>query len=131
MAAAQDLDPQRATVGDNVGALRELNDAFIRSVAASDAAWFERHLSSDFVNSNPDGTLVDRSAFLRQVARPSAVSQLTAEDVRIRLFDTTAVVHGRTTYLKPDGQRGAGRYTDVWARVDGDWLCVAADVTRC
>jgi len=115
----------------DLAALRLLNDQFIRSVATSDAAWFERHLSEDFLNSNPDGTLSDRAAFLRQIARPSVVTQLAAEDVRIRLFGQTAIVHGRTTYLKADGQPGAGRYTDVWARSGDSWWCVAADVTRC
>ncbi|HSW24085.1 MAG TPA: nuclear transport factor 2 family protein, partial [Burkholderiaceae bacterium] len=111
--------------------LRLLNDQYIRSVATSDAGWFERHLSADFLNSNPDGTLSDRAAFLQHVARPSTVIGLTAEDVRIRLFGETAIVHGRTTYLKADGLPGAGRYTDVWARSGDKWLCVAADVTRC
>jgi ketosteroid isomerase-like protein len=121
----------RAAAADDLAALRRLNDDFIRAVAASDAGWFERHLSSDFVNSNPDATLSDRAAFLRHVAKPSTVSMLQAEDVRIRLFGDSALVHGRTTYRKPDGEPGAGRYTDVWARIDGAWCCVAADVTRC
>ena len=122
---------QRASDTSDLSALQMLNDQYIRAVATSDAAWFARHLSDDFLNSNPDGTLSDRAAFLRHVARPSAVSKLEAEDVRIRLFGPTAIVHGRTTYIKADGQPGAGRYTDVWASADGAWLCVAADVTRC
>jgi len=111
--------------------LRRLNEEFIRSVSGSDSAWFERHLAADFLNSNPEGTLSDRAAFLRQVARPSAVTQLAAQDVRIRLFGQTAIVHGRTTYRKADGHPGSGRYTDVWARAGDGWQCVAADVTRC
>ena len=129
--AHDDPGARAATASDDLGALRRLNEGFIRSVSASDAAWFERHLSSDFVNSNADGTLSDRTAFISQVARPCAVSKLAAEDVNIRLFGTTAIVHGRTTYLRSDGTPGAGRYTDVWAHVDGQWLCAAADVTRC
>jgi hypothetical protein len=117
--------------GSDLSALRLLNQEFIRAVGASDAAWFDQHLSSDFVNSNPDGTLSERAAFLQRVAQPSAVSQLHADDVRIRLFGDSALVHGRTLYTKADGEPGAGRYTDVWARIDGAWLCVAADVTRC
>ncbi len=39
-------------------------------------------------------------------------------------------IRARTTYVKPDGQPGAGRYTDVWARRGGRWLCVAANVSR-
>ncbi len=131
MTCANDPGARAATTSDDLGALRRLNDGFIRSVSASDATWFERHLSSDYVNSNPDGTLSDRAAFIGQVARPCAVSKLAAEDVNIRLFGATAIVHGRTTYLKADGTPGAGRYTDVWACVDGQWLCVAGDVTRC
>jgi ketosteroid isomerase-like protein len=118
------------TVSD-LSALRLLNQQFIHAVAASDARWFEQHLSSDFVNSNPDGTLSDRTAFLRRVTAPSTVSKLQADDVRIRLFGDSALVHARTRYVKPDGEPGAGRYTDVWARIDGAWRCVAADVTRC
>jgi ketosteroid isomerase-like protein len=118
------------TVSD-LSALRLLNQQFIQAVEASDARWFEQQLSSDFVNSNPDGTLSDRAAFLRRMAGPSTVSKLQADDVRIRLFGDSALVHGRTRYLKPDGEPGDGRYTDVWARIDGAWRCVAADVTRC
>jgi ketosteroid isomerase-like protein len=111
-------------------ALETLNEGYIRSVRESDVQWFERNLSQDFLNSNPDGTLVDRAAFLRQIAPPCPVAQFGAEDVRVRLFGDTGVVHGRTTYVKPDGQPGRGRYTDVWQRQDGRWLCVAAHVTR-
>jgi ketosteroid isomerase-like protein len=118
------------TVSD-LSALRLLNQEFIRAVGASDAAWFDKHLSSDFVNSNPDGTLSERAAFLQHVARPSAVSRLRADDVRIRLFGDSALVHASTHYIKANGEPGSGRYTDVWARFDGAWRCVAADVTRC
>ncbi len=110
--------------------LEKLNDGYIRSVAQSDVAWFERHLAADFVNGNPDGTLADRAAFLAGIARPIAVSSFRAEDVRIRILGETAIIHGRTVYTKPDGKTGNGRYTDVWSRQDGQWLCMAADVTR-
>lgn len=110
--------------------LTELNEAYVRSVAQSDVAWFERHLTADFLNSNPDGTLADRTAFLRQIAGPIAITGLRCEDVRVRILGDTAIIHARTVYTKPDGQPGAGRYTDIWMRVDGQWLCVAAHVNR-
>jgi hypothetical protein len=46
------------------------------------------------------------------------------------MLGEVAIIRARTTYLKPDGQPGGGRYTDVWARRHGRWLCVAANVTR-
>jgi ketosteroid isomerase-like protein len=107
-----------------------LNRNYIRSVQESDVRWFEEHLSADFLNANPDGGLVDRASFLRQIAPPCAVKGLAAEDVRIRVLGDTAIIHARTTYRKPDGQPGQGRYTDIWMRSGGQWRCVAAHVTR-
>jgi hypothetical protein len=110
--------------------LQQLNSGYIGSVAASDAAWFDENLAQDFVNSNPDGSLSNRPQFLAYIARPCPVSDFRAEDVRIRMLDEVAIIHGRTVYKKPDGKPGAGRYTDVYARRQGRWLCVCADVTR-
>ena len=110
--------------------LEALNRHYIRSVVESDVGWFEKHLSDDFLNSNPDGSIVDRAGFLKQIAQPFRLQGFGIEDVRIRLLGDTAIIHARTVYKKPDGQPGAGRYTDIWVRQDARWLCVAAHVTR-
>ena len=116
--------------GADIETLQSLNAEYIRSVQESDVARFDELLSKDFLNSNPDGSIVDRAGFLKQIAPPAAISNLSAHDVRIRLMGDFAIIHGKTTYKKRDGQTGAGSYTDVWARRDGNWLCVAAHVTR-
>lgn len=116
--------------GAHMQALQKLNEEYIASVAKSDVKRFGEILSDDFLNSNPDGSLVDKQQFLAQIGRLAAVSNLKCEDVRIRILSDTAIIHGRTTYIKPDGQPGAGRYTDIWMLRDGRWLCVAAHVTR-
>ena len=110
--------------------LRQLNDDYIDSVASRDVRRFEELLADDFLNTNPDGTLVTRAGFLAQIERLAPAADLECEDVLIRLMGDFAIVHGRTTYTKPDGQRGAGRYTDVWALRHGTWVCVAAHVMR-
>lgn len=115
---------------NDLDTLRQLNSGYIRSVQMSDVRWFDEHLTEDFMNSNPDGSLVDRAEFLAQIARPCPVSDFEAEDVRIRILGEIAIIHGRTVYRKPDGQAGAGRYTDVYSRRQGRWLCVSAHVTR-
>ena len=77
-----------------------------------------------------DGSFVDRATFLRQIASPCAVSSLREEDVRINVLGDVAIIYARTTYGKPDGKPGAGRYTDVWQLRQGRWLCVSANVSR-
>jgi hypothetical protein len=47
----------------HLATLQDLNHHFVRSVGEADVAWFDRHLSDDFHNTNPDGTLIDRAAF--------------------------------------------------------------------
>jgi len=78
----------------------------------------------------PDGSLSERAQFLAHIAKPCALSGLKAEDVRIKIRGDAAIIHARTVYQKPDGQPGAGRYTDVYVRERGRWLCIAAQVTR-
>ena len=111
--------------------LRELNHDYIRSVQTSDVRRFDEILAGDFRCSNPDGSLVERAAFLEQTARPVTIANLETHDVEVRLMGDFAIIHARTTYILPDGRPGAGRYTDVWARRDGRWLAVSAHVTRC
>lgn len=110
--------------------LAELNRDYIASVQHSDVRRFEEILADDFRCSNPDGTLVDREAFLEQTARPVTISGLEAHDVEIRLLGELAIIHARTSYTLADGRPGSGRYTDVWARRGGRWLAVSAHVTR-
>ena len=118
------------TMTTDEATLEELNRHYIRSVSEADVRWFDANLSDDFVNSNPDCSLLDRAGFLAQIGRGSTVKNLGIEDVLIRVLGDLALIHARTTYTKADGQAGAGRYTDVWAKRGGRWMCVAANVTR-
>jgi ketosteroid isomerase-like protein len=110
--------------------LTALNLDYVNSVQRSDTKRFDEILSDDFLNTNPDGALVDRAGFLAQIAPKAKISNLTCHDVNIRVMGDFAIIHARTSYTLPDGRPGSGRYTDIWARRDGKWLCVAAQVAR-
>jgi ketosteroid isomerase-like protein len=110
--------------------LAALNRDYITSVQNSDVKRFDEILSDDFLNTNPDGSLVDRAGFLKQIAPKAKISNLACHDVNIRVMGDFAIIHARTTYTLPDGRQGNGRYTDIWAKRAGKWLCVAAQVAR-
>ncbi|MGH2559326.1 MAG: nuclear transport factor 2 family protein [Thermomicrobiales bacterium] len=111
-------------------ALRDLNHDYIQSVQTSDVHRFDEILADDFLCGNSDGTLLDRRAFLAHTAHPATIANLEAHDVDVRLMGDFAIIHARTTFTGPDGRAGASRYTDVWARRNGRWVAVSAQITR-
>jgi len=121
----------RPALKSDLDCLLDLNRDYIRSVQTSDVSRFQEILAGDFLCSQPDGSLLDREAFLKHTAAPVKISDLEAHDVKVRILGDVAIIHARTTYTMPDGRPASGRYTDVWARRNGRWLAVSAHVTRC
>ena len=115
---------------DDMAQLARLNDDYIQSVQRGDVKRFSEILADDFLCSNPDGSLIDRAAFLQQTAKPVTISNLKALDVNVRLMGDVAIIHAKTTFTMADGRAASGRYTDVYARRNGQWLAVSAHVTR-
>jgi ketosteroid isomerase-like protein len=122
------LDGATAIAAD-VTTLLALNEDYIRSVQIANVQRFRELLADDFMCSLPDGSHLDRDAFLKHVAAPAEISDLQAHDVQVRVMGDFALIHARTTFNRA-GRQGASRYTDAWARRDGRWVAIAAQVTR-
>jgi ketosteroid isomerase-like protein len=114
----------------DIDELTVLNRDYVASVQNSDVKRFDEILAQDFYCTNPDKSLVDRAAFLKQTTVPVTIKNLIADDVKIRVIGDFAIIHARTRYTTPDGQQASGRYTDCWARQKGRWLAVSAHVSR-
>ncbi|ANW04691.1 nuclear transport factor 2 family protein [Bradyrhizobium icense] len=117
-------------MNNDLAELTKLNLDYVASVQNSDVKRFDEILAADFYCSNPDKSLVDRAAFLQQTAKPVAIKNLRAEDVKIRVLGDFAIIHAATSYTTADGQEAHGRYTDCWAKQNGKWLAVSAHVSR-
>ena len=117
-------------MNEDMEELTALNRDYVASVQNCDVKRFDEILAEDFYCSNPDKSLVDRAAFLKQTAIPVTIRNLEAHDVKIRLMGDFAIIHARTRYTTADGNQGSGCYTDVWARQTGRWLAVSAHVSR-
>jgi len=117
-------------MNNDLAELTELNHDYVASVQNSDVKRFDEILAADFYCSNPDKSLVDRAAFLKQTAVPVTIKNLIAHDVKIRVLGDFAIIHSATSYTTADGQQANGRYTDCWARQNGRWLAVSAHVSR-
>ena len=115
---------------NDIDELTILNRDYVASVQNCDVKRFDEILAQDFYCTNPDKSLVDRAGFLKQTAIPVTISNLIADDVKIRVIGDFAIIHARTSYTTADGKQAFGRYTDCWAKQNGRWLAVAAHVAR-
>jgi ketosteroid isomerase-like protein len=111
--------------------LEALNRGYLLAAEKRDVGWYAEHLTEDYMATNPDGSLVDKAGFLARFAKPHSMTNLRAPDVKIQLVGDVALIHASFEDTKADGSTGKGRYTDIWARRDGRWLCVSAHFTRC
>ncbi|MPZ17594.1 MAG: DUF4440 domain-containing protein [Luteitalea sp.] len=125
-----DQTQPRPDEASDIAALTTLNEDYVQAVRSSDVKRFEEILADDFLCTLGDGSQIDRRHFLEEIAKPMKASNLEVHDVNVRLMGDVAIVHARTSYTTEDGEPGESRYTDVWARRDGRWLAVSAQITR-
>ena len=111
-------------------ALLELNRNYVRSALESDVRWYSENLSEDFYITAPDGALLDRDAFLKRIANPYPGTEAEAVDVMIRILGNVAIVHSGFKDKRLTGETGYGRFTDIYEKRNGRWICVAAHFLR-
>jgi ketosteroid isomerase-like protein len=110
--------------------LRDLNEHYVRAFLDCDVEWYRKHLADDFVCIESDGSLLDMPQFLRATAKPHDVVSFDLKEVRIRFFGDVALIHARGLFTHADGRTGTSRYTDVYARLDGAWKTISAQITH-
>ncbi len=90
-------------------------------------------LGPDFLRVDNRGRLMNKAAYLAQVAAPNLEpSQIFNEEMKIQRYGDTAIIV--STYREAGMENGKrtsirGRFTDVWVRREGKWMCVASQET--
>ena len=118
--------------GDDATVLRALNDNYVKAFRDADVAWYGAHLAPDYVVVSGDGSLQDRAAALAHFARPTfatSIRSFPVGKVTVRRFHDVALIHAENAYELKDGRKGVSRYSDIWHKQDGRWLCIAAHIT--
>lgn len=117
---------------DDVSVLRALNARYVKAFRDADVPWYGAHLAPDYVMVSGDGALWDRAAALSRFAQPSfanAMRSFGLDKVTVRRFHDVALIHAENAYQLKDGRKGVSRYTDIWHKQDGRWLCIAAHIS--
>jgi ketosteroid isomerase-like protein len=118
--------------GDTLVVLRVLNDNYVKAFREADVAWYDAHLAPDYVVVQGDGSLHDRAAALARFALPTFATSMRSfpvGKVTVRRFGDVALIHAENAYELNDGRKGVSRYTDIWHRREGRWVCIAAHIT--
>jgi len=116
-------------VGNDEDTIRELNAGYVRAFMNSDAEWYDRHLTADFMCILTSGAVVDRSTFLENAKKPHTTISYDLSEITIRVHGDVALVSALGTWERKDGTKGRTRYVDVWVRKDGSWKAVSAQLT--
>ena len=119
-----------ATNNNDHEVLLELNRNYVRSAQESDVRWYAENVSDDFYITAPDGALLNREEFLKRIANPYPGTDAEAVDVIVRILGNVAIIHSGFRDKRLTGEIGYGRYTDIYERRNGRWLCVAAHFMR-
>jgi ketosteroid isomerase-like protein len=119
--------------GEALEVLTQLNENYVRAYREADVAWYDAHLSPDYMVIGGDGSLSDRAKALADFGKSSFSTHMRSfpvDKVQIRRFENIALIHAENAYEMKDGRKGVSRYTDIWHQQDdGRWLCIGAHIT--
>jgi uncharacterized protein (TIGR02246 family) len=117
---------------DDASVLQALNESYVKAFRDADVAWYGAHLATDYVMVSGDGAQWDRAGALSRFSQPTfatAMRSFPVDKVTVRRFHNVALIHAENAYQLKDGRKGVSRYTDIWQKRDGRWLCIAAHIS--
>jgi hypothetical protein len=114
--------------------LVNLQGETVRAIQMNNTAFFRRVFSDDYLGTFPSGRLMDKNAFLNALqSSPLRYSVFLATDIRVRIFETTAVVTCLWTARGSSDGRGfarQSRVTTVYVYGQRGWQAVASQETQ-
>jgi hypothetical protein len=120
--------PEDAT--EAIATVRALNEQYIHAAGTNDAGWFQQHMSEDVVVVFGNGRRVTKSGFLQAMRDdPKSYKLLGLENVTLRAFADTVQVDADAPWELSSGMQGVSRYIDTYARIDGRWQVISAQIT--
>jgi ketosteroid isomerase-like protein len=114
--------------------LENLQRETVRAMQLHNGSFFNRVYSDDFLGTSPSGSVVDRAALVSAVQSSSVkYSSFVATDIRVRIFQNTAVVTCLWSVRGTlEGSNVARQYrvVNVYVRNDRGWRVVANQETQ-
>ena len=110
-------------------AIRQLDKERIQAQISADKVALDRIYAEDFIGVGPSGTVRTKPEVIKDFTSGSLKFQsITTDEVRVRIYENTAVETGLSTMLGQDKGKTVPRetrFTRVWVKQQGRWRLVA------
>jgi len=110
-------------------AIRKLDDERIQAQIGADAVALDRIYADDFIGVGPSGTVRTKPQVISDFTSGTLKFQsITTDDVKVRVYENTAVETGLSTMVGKDKGKAVPpetRFTRVWIKQQGRWQLVA------
>jgi hypothetical protein len=117
----------------DVDRLIALENAWNQAQLHHDAKALDELVSSSFVYTDYDGTVMNKAQFMADLRDPSyRATLITNDNMRVFPYENVAIVIGK--YHTKGIYKGKpfehfGRFTDSWIHHNGQWQCIASHTT--
>lgn len=97
--------------------LKKLEREWFTAVVKKDSATLDRLLAKDFVALNSDGSVIDKAAMSEMVqAGRLQLDDIRSDEFKLRLYGNTAVVTGKSTYVREGKELGSSFHQEIWVK---------------
>ena len=129
LALGQDQNANKDQAGSAEQIVRQLDNERIQAQIHADAAALDRLYADDFIGIGPSGTVRNKAQVIADFTAGTLKFQsITTDDVRVRVYENTAVETGLSTMIGEDKGKAVprdNRFTRVWIKQQGRWRLVA------
>jgi len=111
-----------------------VEDERMQAFKSSDAATLNRIFDDDFTFTNVNGEIHTKAELIGDVTSGKLkYTALNHSEIRVRVYDNTAILTGRSASVYIDGGKEGGRvprrYMNIFIRKNGQWRLVARQET--
>ncbi len=129
MAQARTGTATRATASPTALAesqLKKLEREWFNAVVKNDAATLDRIFAADFLAINSDGSFIDKAKMIEMIkSGMMKLDEIKTDEFKLRLYGTTAIVTGRSTYIRGGRELGSSGPQSAWVKRAGRWRAIS------
>ena len=128
---AQSSDNKQASRKSAESEVLKAVDKFYDAFLAGDVETVKRMTAEDYLQTDVNGNIQDKSAWLAEYYLPIVERMKTGKwkwdvferkDIQVRRYGNVAVLIGRTTFkFSDDAKASEIRFTQVWVKRHGNW----------